>query len=305
MRVFVTGGTGFVGSYVVPKLIEDGHQVTCLVRSETAAAKLPEGAAPARGDVLDPSTLTDNIANHDAVIHLVGIIEEKRSSGVTFERLHVDATDNVVDAAVHAGVKIFVHMSANGAREDGVSQYQTTKWRAEQIVKAAGFESWTIFRPSFMFGDPGPDNPEFVTQLATSLVMSFPILPVFGSGKYKLQPVAIGDVAAAFSSALATPAARNRSYVAVGKDAFTYLEILDIVARSCGIEPKKKVHQPLLLARAAVNTIGRLGLLPITPDQFEMLIEGNTGNHVAFHDDFGIDGVPFNEESLSYVRNYL
>ncbi|NND71240.1 MAG: NAD(P)H-binding protein [Rhodothermales bacterium] len=305
MRVLVTGGTGFFGSYLVPQLIEDGHAVTCLVRDEKSRDVLPDGVGIHKGDVLKPETLSGMFDDIDAAIHLVGIIEEKKSAGITFERLHVDATRNVAEAAASAGVSRFILMSANGARENGVSPYQTTKWRAEQIIKNGNFESWTIFRPSFLFGDPGNDNPEFVTQIANSLIVPFPILPVFGSGDYKLQPVAVEDVALAFSSALVNEAARNRSYIAVGKESFRYTEILDIITRSCGLTEKKKIHQPIFLARIAVNTIGRIGLLPISPDQFEMLIEGNSGNPTAFHNDFNLDGIPFSVDNLQYVQKYI
>lgn len=305
MKVFLTGATGFVGQSVVDKLVTGGHDVRCLVRKDGDAALLPDNVETLVGDVLKPDSFADGLKDIDAVIHLVGIIDEKKSAGITFERLHVDATRNVSEAAANEGVRHFILMSANGAKEDGVSRYQTTKWDAEQIVKDTGFEAWTIFRPSFMFGDPGPDNPEFITRLATTLIEPFPILPVFGDGLYKLQPIAVDEVASAFEKALTTTAAENRSYVAVGKESYTYNQVLDIITEACGLPIKKKIHQPIFLARPLVHTVGRLGLLPISPDQFEMLLEGNTGNPTAFYHDFNLQPTPFNQDSLAYVQKYI
>lgn len=305
MRVFLTGASGFVGTYVLDALQDQGHDIACLVRSARSAEELPDSVSIVKGDILEPDTYREQLSGVDAVINLVGIIEEKKSAGITFERLHTEATQKLAEAAAAAGVARFILMSANGARENGVSRYQTSKWKAEQIVKKTGFESWTIFKPSFMFGDPGPDNPEFAKRLAQTLVKPFPILPVFGDGTYKLQPVAVTDVAAAFSQALTNPAAVNRSYVVTGKDVFTYNQALDIITQACGFEPKKKLHQPVFLARPLVHTVGRIGLLPISPDQFEMLLEGNTGNSTAFFTDFDLEEVPFTVDNLSYVQKYL
>lgn len=305
MNVFLTGATGFVGTAVLDALISAGHQVTCLVRSAKSATNLPDTVEVTVGDILEPDSYRDVLGGQEAVINLVGIIEEKKSAGVTFERLHTEATGKLTEAAAESGVKIYIQMSANGARENGVSRYQTSKWKADQIVKKAGFDSWTVFKPSFMFGDPGPDNPEFAKRLAQTLIKPFPILPVFGDGKYRLQPVAVKDVAAAFSQALTKAEAANRSYIVTGKESFTYNEALDMITRACGYEPKKKLHQPVMLARPLVHTLGRVGLLPISPDQFEMLLEGNTGNSTAFFTDFDLEEIPFTVDNLTYVQKYL
>ena len=105
MQVFVTGGTGFVGSEVVRQLSAAGHHVIALVR-RGSAEKLPR-ADRVRihvGDVTEPASLPDGIRDCDAVIHLVGIIRAFPDRGVTFERLHVEATRNVMNAAASVGV---------------------------------------------------------------------------------------------------------------------------------------------------------------------------------------------------------
>ena len=238
----------------------------------------------------------------DVVIHLVGIIEEIPDRGVTFERIHAEGTRNVVEAATDAGVNTFVHMSANGARADGISAYQTSKWEGEEAVRGAGFESATIFRPSLVFGRPKPGRREFSYDLLTQLIKPFPILPIFGDGTYKLQPVSIDSVAQGFVFAATDPKPGLREYGVAGPDTLTYVEIVDLITEASGRSAKPKISVPPGLVRFGIDLMGWTGLLPITRDQLDMLLEGNTCPHEPFHADFGIEPVPFNTQTLDYVR---
>ncbi len=305
MHVYLTGGTGFVGSYVLRALIEAGHTARCLVRNADArlAVEDREKVERVKGDVTRPKSLAGTMRGCDAVIHLVGIIEEQPARGVTFERIHWEGAAHVIDEAKASGIERFVLMSANGAREDGVSAYQTTKWKAEQYLGKAAFPHAVVFRPSLVFGDPGPDGAEdFATRLARTLVKPFPILPVFGDGKIPMQPISVEEVASAFVQALTRRVAAGQTYVAVGKEVYTYAEILDVIARALGLSPKPKLPQPIWLVRPVLHTVGRLGLSPITPDQFEMLIEGNTGDPTALYRDFDLTYRPFTPEHLAYLK---
>ena len=304
MTVLLTGATGYVGSYVLDALLERGHSVRALARDYDAALAARDGVEVTQGDVTKPETIADDFDGVDAVVHLVGIIDESPSRGVTFERVHVDGTVHVLEAARAAGVARFVHMSANGARADGVSAYQTTKWRAEQAVWAAGFEHTVVFRPSTLFGDPGPDNPEFAKRLWETLVKPFPVLPVFGDGQYQLQPVHVRACAAAMAEAVTRDASNGASYCVAGHERITYREVLRRIARGGGVRPKPTAPVPVAVARIGVNTLGKAGLLPISPAQFEMLVEGNTCEPAAFFDDFEVESPPFDGEALSYLRAY-
>ena len=302
MTVLVTGATGYVGSYLVPALLDRGHTVRALTRSPAPRLDAMDGVSTVRGDVTDPASLAGAFDGADAVVHLVGIIDESPSKGVTFERIHVDGTRHVAEAARAAGVARFVHMSANGARADGRSAYQTTKWRAEEIVRAAGFEHLVVFRPSTLFGDPGPEHPEFAKRLWETLVRPFPVLPVFGDGRYELQPVSVEACARAMAQAVTRDASAGQSYCVAGPERIPYREVLARIARGGGIEPKPTAPVPLFAARLGVNTLGRVGLLPISPAQFEMLVEGNTCDPSAFYADFGVESPRFVAETLGYLR---
>lgn len=302
MHVFLTGATGFIGGYILRELIRQDHTVRCLVRDPNA--RLAEGGTPVEtvvGDVTDASTLDGALDGCDAVIHLVGLIEEQPAQGITFEAVHVEGTIHVARAAQAAGIDRFIHMSANGATPDGVSAYQTTKWRAEQYVKDAGFDHWTIFRPTIVFGDSG-DRPEFASRLARTLVAPFPILPVFGDGTYQLQPIAVEEVAAAFVQALDRNAANGRIFCAAGQESLTYTTVLNYVTQALGHRLKPKLFLPLWFARPLVQLLHRLGLVPITVDQFEMLVMGNVCDSTAFYETFDVEYTPFLPENLGYLR---
>jgi len=332
MHVFLTGATGFVGHYILQELLRQGHTVRCLVREGSTdklginrddlvlvdsskdlivAGKSPAVRDPGRdvevvyGDVTDLGSIEGDMAGCDAVIHLVGIIEEQRHKGIDFETIHVRGTRNVVEQARAAGVPRFIFMSANGARGDrDASGYHRTKWQAEEIVRKADFDHAVIFRPSILFGDPGSDRPEFASRLAETLVRPFPVLPVLGDGKYRLQPLHVSEMARAFVNALTLERADRGvpSFCAGGEEELTFNETLDRITRATGRKTKSKIHLPLWMAKALVNTAGAAGLMPISPAQFRMLVEGNTCDATAFRKAFEPRNIPFDEDHLSYLR---
>ena len=270
MRVFVTGGTGFVGSEVVRQLLGAGHTVRCLVREGSGhKLEIREGIEIHHGDVLDLSSLEKGVAGCQAVIHLVGIIREFPGRDITFERLHHTATANMVAAATACGVKRYLQMSANGTRKDATTPYHRSKWAAEQAVRASTLD-WTIFRPSLIFGRDG----EFVTLLA-GLVGKLPVVPVIGNGRYRMSPVAVEDVAASFVGALERPDTMGEVFHCCGPEDYSYDEVLDLVGEALGKKKVPKLHQPLLMMKPVIALLEGIPRFPITTSQLAMLLEGN------------------------------
>jgi len=300
--VLVTGGTGFVGRHVTNSLLKSGFRVRQLRRSLGGASKYDSDLESHPGDILDAGSLSEAACGCDAVVHLVGIIREIRRKEITFQRIHVEGTRKVVDAANKAGISTFIHMSANGADKNGKTEYQTSKWQAEEIVRSAGFEHCTIFRPSVIFGKPGPGCEEFGSQLIGSLIKPFPVWPVFGKGDYRLQPIAVENIAEAFTQAMLHRKFSGKTYCAGGPERLPYVEILDILARAIDMKPRPKIFHPVWLMRSIISALAPTGMLPITPEQFEMLLDGNTCNDRAFQDDFDIDLIPFEPQTLSYLK---
>jgi len=303
MRIFVTGASGYIGSAIVERLLEDGHEALCLVRD---AARLRGAAAASSrvrvvaGDLLDPASYRSALRDADAVIHLVGIIRERPAAGITFERLHELGTRLLVDACVEAGFatggrRRFIHMSALGSRPGASTAYFRTKWAAEETVRSSGIPH-VIFRPSVVFG-PGD---EFVNMLA-GLVRA-PLTPVLGDGRYRMQPVSLRTVADVFAKAAAGVGPANAAYDVGGPEQLAYNELLRDIGAALG-RRVRLVHAPLPLMKPIVRAMERFPWFPVTTNQLTMLLEENICRQgTPFYDVYDPPVVRFADGIREYLR---
>ena len=298
MKVFLTGATGFVGSYILKRLINDGHFVRCLVRNPAAGGIFDfDQVETVTGDATIPDTLAGKLDGCDAVIHLVAIIREKKSKNITFKRLNYISTKNVVEAAVRQGVKKFVYMSALGADVNGETPYFRTKGRAEAVVKQSGL-FYTIFRPSFIFG-PG----DAVYSLLANVIKKSPfgIMPVFGNGEYLHQPISVYNVAEAFVSCLTNSKSVNKIYDIGGPKQLSYNEQLRIIGKIVG-KKTRKLKLPLLLAKPAIKIAGIFPFSPIDSDRLKMLVKNNITDNILFLNDIPLELLTFEKGLSEYIR---
>jgi uncharacterized protein YbjT (DUF2867 family) len=289
MKVFVTGGTGYIGQAVVRALINRSHQVRLLQRPMTER-EVPFPVEVVKGDLFDSQVLEQACHGMDAVIHLVGIIRERPRQGVTMHRIHVDGTTAVVSAAKHAGVERFIHMSALGARENATSAYHRSKWASEQTVRHSK-RLFTIFRPSVVFGEGGSGS-NFV-GLLRNLVASTPIVPMIGDGQFPLQPVSVETVAQAFASALETERSIGKVYELGGPDVLTYHDILVRIAYQLN-KPLRTFSISIGVMRRLVPILQHFPSFPLTVDQLTMLLEGNAcSDTTPAYEDLCLRPIPF------------
>lgn len=286
--ILVTGGTGFVGSNLIRRMRKDGIPVRALVRNAAKVAWLRDlGIEAMAGDIGDPASLETAATGVDRVVHLVGIIQEGRAS--TFRSVHVDGTRNVLEAAKRAGVKQFFLMSALGTRANAKSEYHRTKWEAEELVKASGLP-YTILRPSLIYGA----GDQFTIRMSEMIRLS-PVLPVIGSGRSKVQPIFIDDVAACIVKAVTSDAFLGRTLEIGGPDQLTYEEVTRAIAEAMGIR-RPTVHMPMLFMRSMAKVAEAvLPKPPITTDQLVMLQEDNVCGMGDIREAFGLEPVPFPE----------
>lgn len=168
MRVFVTGGSGFVGSHVVGVLV-DAHEVLAMARSDRSAAAVEAlGATAVRCEL--GAVRPEDLAGVDAIVHAAAFVEEW-GTRAAYERVNVEGTRQLLDAARQAGVRRFVHVGTEAALFDGADLvdvdeaapyparhrflYSETKAAAEALVLAAngpGFTTLSV-RPRLVWGD--------------------------------------------------------------------------------------------------------------------------------------------------------
>jgi len=302
-RVFVTGGTGFVGSAIIEELASRNHTVHALVRSGTLRAG-GANVTEIPGDLLDAASLDKGLEGCSAVIHLVGIIMEKRSRGITFERIHFEGTRSIVDAVRRAGVKRYIHMSALGSRPDAISDYHKTKFRAEEYIRASRLD-YTIFRPSLIHGPHG-EFMQMEAKWARKKAPPFLFMPYFGagllgrSGAGMLQPVYVKDVARAFVDALEKSNTIGEIYPLGGSQTVTWPELHRISAQAIVGHKRWIMPIPAWYARL-VATIAPGALLPFNRDQVIMSQEPNTCDLAKFEDAFGWSPAPFEETLKNYA----
>ena len=272
----MTGGTGFVGPSVVRAIVEAGHDVRALVRTEKAAGGAGElGAEPFLGDMTDPASLPPAVEGMDAVVHLVAIRQGKPED---FRRIMVDGTRALLEASQAAGVKRFVLMSALGTTDETKDEvpYYGAKWEQERMLRESGVEH-VIFRPSFVFGREGG-----ILTTFRKLAKLAPVTPIIGSGEQRIQPIWIDDVGAYFARSLDEPAAANRTFELGGPDQLSWNEFWERLKTALGVR-RPSIHMPMGFMRANAAITERLpGDIPLTRDLLRML---ELGDNVVSNDD--------------------
>ncbi len=289
--ILLTGGSGFVGSNVLPSLIDAGHRVVALVHRPESGERMLGRLAPARraavelrtGDVTRPETLPAALAGVDAVVHLVAIARDL-NGGSDLRLVNTEGTRNLVEAARAAGVRRFVHEGAMGVEDDPALHYASSKAKAERIVTESGLD-WTILRPSLMWG-PGDG---FFNIVADLVRVSPGIVPVPGDGTSRFQPFAVADMARALCLTLERSATIGRSYDLGGPRYWTYREITEEVLRALG-RRRLIVPMPVPLISLVAGVSEAIHLpFPVATDQLRQLRLDNIGPLDAVPAAFGFE----------------
>ena len=267
-QLVILGGTGFVGSHLVPRLAADGHRIVLLSRNREqrrALGVLP-GVSVRSADVYDDDALRRQFAGADAVVNLIGILNA--SGKHTFRRAHVELTRRLIAACEATGVRRLHQMSALKAGQ-GLSQYLKTRGEAEALVRASSLD-WTIYQPSVIFGA----GDGLVGRFAT-LLRRLPVLPLARAGA-RMAPTHVGDVAEAIARCVGHEGTARRSYELYGPEVLALGEIVHRIRDAAGL------RTPII---ALPDSLGRLQaqfaeLLPGKPfslDNFRSLRTDSVG----------------------------
>lgn len=295
-HVAVLGGSGFIGTQLTLNLLHMGYNLHLLINRTEPDYVSPRGQLNVyRGKIENKQALLECFQGCEIVYHLVGIIAETRDK--TFQKTVADGTALVVEAAQEAGVKKIIYLSALGTAEDAPSLYHRSKWQAEEHVRRSGLD-FTIFRPSVVYG---PDD-QFINMLA-GMIRRVPVVPVIGDGQYRLQPVAVDELAAVMVMAAEKDFTSRKTYEIGGPRQLTYLEILDIIKQVLGVK-RMNVYIPVWLARLAAAIMEKiLRPAPLTTDQLNMMAAGSVCDQTEAEKEFGVEFSSLENKIVAYLGN--
>lgn len=263
-RTVILGGSGFVGTALANSLAAAGDQVTVLCRNPQARRSVGAIAnVRVRAlDVYDEKALATALQGADVLVNLVGILNEKGRDGRGFERAHVTLLEGALRACRAAGVPRLVQMSALGAGQ-GMSHYLRSKGRAEQLVKSSKMR-WAIVRPSVIFG---PED-SFLNRFADLLRLT-PVLPL-ACPDSRMQPVYVGNVAAAIVRLSRPNAPSGQTLALVGPNRYSLRELVQYVARLTG-RRRLIIGLPDGLARLQASIMDFVPGKPFSTDNYKSL----------------------------------
>ena len=261
------GGTGFVGRHLLALLSRQGRQIRVLCRHPQRHRDLRvlPGVELVKADIHDIVSLRQHFTGADAVINLVGILNERRDNGKGFHHVHVTLTRNILQACHDRGVRRLLHMSALNASPAAHSYYLRSKGKAEQLVCDAMDMETSCFRPSVIFGA----GDSFINRFAAILRVS-PLFFPLACGYTRFAPVYVGDVVQAFADSLDMQASFGQSYDLCGPRIYTLQEIVEYVNQTLNL---RRVILPLDtgLSRLQANLLEYVPGKPFSRDNFRSL----------------------------------
>ncbi len=273
----VFGGAGFVGRYVVKRLADRGYLVRVGGRDpEKALALKPMGVPgqiiPVRAPLTDARLVGAAVSGASVVVNCVGILFE--GAGSRFSEVQGKGPGVIGAAAAEAGVSGLVHLSAIGADAASQSIYARTKAEGEAALHAA-FPRAVVLRPSIVFG---PEDGFF--NRFGALARIAPMLPLFGGGTTRFQPVHVGDVADAVMAALDRPEAAGRTYELGGPRIYTYRQLMEYILAQTH-RRRLLVDVPFSLGAMKARVLELLPTPPLTRDQLLLLQRDNVVSESA------------------------
>ena len=309
--VTVIGGSGFLGRHTVRTLAQAGWRVRVACRRPDLAYHLqPLGKTgqitAVQANLRYPASVAAAVRGADAVVNLAGVLMPKGRQ--SFEAVHAFGARTAALAAKEAGVQRLVHLSAIGAESDSQSNYARSKAQGEAGVLDS-FADASIIRPSLVFG---PEDQLF-NRFAAIARMS-PVLPLFGGGQTKFQPVYVGDVAAAIAKLCDGAGTTGAAYELGGPEVKTFEELMRYI---CTVTGRQRFFVPVPLAIAniqafALELVNKLSLglwpdwLTVTRDQIKMLQLDNIMSASAVSGGRSLQGLGIAPVSIeAVVPSYL
>lgn len=279
MRVHVTGGSGFLGGSVIPRLVAAGHRPTALARTAAAADRVRAlGATPVPGDLDDPASVDQAFAGSGA------------EALVNLASLGFGHAPAIVAAAEEAGLKRAVFVSTASVFTRLPTASLPVRLAAEDTVMASDLD-WTILRPTMIYGTAADRN---MSRLLRGL-RRLPVLPLPGGGTGLQQPVHVDDLAAAIVNALDRPATVHRAYDVGGPEPLALRTVIQQAGGAVRRHPKL-VSVPLPPMVRLARIYEALARSPrLKSEQMARLAEDKAVDIGPARADLGFDPRPFAE----------
>lgn len=268
MKVAITGGTGFIGRHLARDLASRGYEVIAIARGQYTRNTQPvEGANFLAVDANDTDKLAQAFAGCDAVVHCAGTSVE--TSKQTFHRLHVEGTRSAVNAAERAHVKKFVLVSYLSVRPNVKSEYHTTKWQGEEIVRASKL-NFTILKAGLVYGQG-----DHLLNNLSNLFHKMPIFAAVGLREKNVRLVAVEDLVEVIRASLDENRFARQTVAVLGPEEFPFSQAARRIAKAMGKPSLIILPFPVLFHRILAFFSERFMPKPlITKSQVQMLADG-------------------------------
>ncbi len=296
--MLVTGATGFVGRALLPRLVEAGHAVRCLVRPSRRTPQLPK-AVPIQLSIAsleDDRGLRSALAGIDTVIHLAGA--EWRGVAGDVMGVDVAGTRQLLEAARLAGVERFVYLSHLGA--DRASAYPVLKAKgiAEEFIRQSGIPYLTL-RSAMLFGR----DDLFVNVLAGMLKLAPGFFFMPGDGRTALQPLWVEDLVTCLEWSLNDPSYLNQTILVGGPEFVTLRGMIDILSEALHIQRLIVPVRPAYLRAWAWFLEQLLPRSPLSTRWLDYLAMSRTCELTSVTRHFGLKPSRFTANTLGYMRD--
>jgi uncharacterized protein YbjT (DUF2867 family) len=284
MRVLVTGATGFTGSFVVPALVDRGHQVTCFVRKSSPIASLPLDHVRLRyGDLANPDSLVSALQGGQVLVNLASL-------GFGHAR-------DIVDAALGAGTRRAIFFSTTAIFTCLDAGSRAIRLAAEEAIRSSALD-YTILRPTMIYGTSRDRN---LCRLIR-FVKRWRVVPVPGRGAALQQPVYVEDLARAVVRVIDADLTIGKSYNLPGERPVSFTEMVDTVAGLLGLRAFR-VHLPVAALAVIASAAERASIpLPVKAEQILRLSEDKAFDHTDAARDFGYAPRSFREGILLELK---
>ncbi|MGW8178318.1 MAG: NAD-dependent epimerase/dehydratase family protein [bacterium] len=323
MKTFITGGTGFIGTYVVRRLAQTEHEMVCLVRDTSDVTTLKEvGATLVKGDVTDKDSLLEGMRGCDWVVNLANIYTLWEPDKQLYKKVNVDGTRNVMECALVTGVSKVVHVSTMTTygkpaevpftEESTVgsvrfSEYAETKYQGDLIVwemyETKGLPVLVIYPPCVL--GPGDDKP--TGQYIQSLIQHRRPATAFDDSI--LTWVHVTDVAEVIVRALEKEGNIGEKYL-VGKEQLSIQAFNELISEISGVPlPRMRLPDSVAIANARIlthvaNLVQKPPMLGMSIDQCRAMKEGMQGDGSKAERELGITYTPIRVALEEAIASY-